>query len=88
MDSLLLLQLSTMLALATEMFCHHGDTELRTVDMALQRAGHSAKPQANTGFILNMECFHERWDDSQARTYVHNRGDEEQSVQKFDGSNL
>lgn len=59
----------TLLASATEMLYHYGYTELSTLDTVLQRAGHSAKPEANTGLVLNMECFHDHWGDSQAHTH-------------------
>lgn len=61
----------TLLASATEMLYNHGYIELSTLDTIPQRAGHSAKPEANTGFIWNMECFHNHWNGSKAHTLMY-----------------
>lgn len=61
----------TLLASATEMLYHHGYTELSTLDTVQQRAGHSAKPEANTGLIGNMKCFHNHWNGSKAHTLMY-----------------
>lgn len=52
------------------MLYHHGYTELSALDTVLPRAEYSAKPEANTDLILNMEYLHDHLDDSQAHTHM------------------